>query len=184
MSSSLTLLLVAGVLISAGVYLMMERSLTRILVGVLMAGNGVNLLFLVASGAPGGAPFIGTDRGRDISDPLPQAMVLTAIVITLGLTAFLLTMAYRSFQLHGHDEVADDVEDRQIVRLAEADLASASYDEDDKSLPSEDDTDPDPAEEGSAEQDAADEAATRDSRDAAEDAVDEIIGRGGRGSGS
>ncbi|BAK36652.1 Na(+)/H(+) antiporter subunit C [Microlunatus phosphovorus NM-1] len=142
MSSSLTLLVVAAVLICAGVYLMMERSLTRILVGVLMAGNGVNLLFLVASGSPGGAPFIGTDKGRDISDPLPQAMVLTAIVITLALTAFLLTMAYRSFQLHGHDEVADDVEDRQIVLLAEADLASASFDEADSSLPSEDDAEP------------------------------------------
>lgn len=172
MSSSLTLMIVAGVLISAGVYLMMERSLTRILVGVLMAGNGVNLLFLIASGAPGGAPFVGTDRGRDISDPLPQAMVLTAIVITLGLTAFLLTMAYRSFQLNGHDEVADDVEDRRIVQLAESDLASASYDEDDHSLPSEDDTDPDPAEEGSQE------------RDAAEEATDRIIRGGEGGSGS
>ena len=197
MSSNLTLLLVAGVLISAGVYLMMERSLTRILVGVLLAGNGVNLLFLVASGEPGGAPFIGTDRGRDISDPLPQAMVLTAIVITLGLTAFLLTMAYRSFQLNGHDEVADDVEDRQIVRLAEADRASASYDEDDRSLPSEDDSEPDPAEEGSEAQEAA-EAERRNQeharqqhraerelqRDSAEEAVDEIIGRGGRGPGA
>jgi multicomponent Na+:H+ antiporter subunit C len=184
MTSSLTLLIVSGVLISAGVYLMMERSLTRILVGVLLAGNGVNLLFLVASGDPGGAPFIGTDKGRDISDPLPQAMVLTAIVITLGLTAFLLTMAYRSFQLNGHDEVADDVEDRQIVQLAEADLASASYDEDDRSLPSEDDTDPDPAEEGSEEHDdaGAGQRADRDAeqalqRDAAEDASDHIINR-------
>ena len=64
-----------------------------------------------------------------MSDPLPQAMVLTAIVITLGVTAFLLTMAYRSFQLNGHDEVADDVEDAAIRHLAEADRASGSYDE-------------------------------------------------------
>ncbi len=49
-----------------------------------------------------------------MSDPLPQAMVLTAIVITLGVTAYLLTLAYRSFQLHGNDEVADDVEDAAI----------------------------------------------------------------------
>ena len=182
MSSSLTLMIVSGVLITAGVYLMMERSLTRILVGVLLAGNGVNLLFLIASGEPAGAPFIGTDRGRDISDPLPQAMVLTAIVITLGLTAFLLTMAYRSFQLNGHDEVADDVEDRQIVQLAEADLASASFDEDDRSLPSEDDSDPDPAEEGSEEQQESAESDER--RDAAEEATDEIIGRGEGGTGS
>lgn len=161
MSSSLTLLVAAAVLISAGVYLMMERSLTRILVGVLMAGNGVNLLFLVASGAPAAAPFIGTDKGRDISDPLPQAMVLTAIVITLALTAFLLTMAYRSFQLNGHDEVADDVEDRQIVLLAEADLASASFDEADRSLPSEDETEPEPEPED-LDSDAPDDAAADD----------------------
>jgi multicomponent Na+:H+ antiporter subunit C len=110
-------------------------------------------------------------------------MVLTAIVLTLGLTAFLLTMAYRSFQLHGHDEVADDVEDRQIVRLASADLASDSYDEDDKSLPSEDDTEPDPAEEGSAEQLAAEQAELdeREQRDEAEDATDRIISGERRG---
>jgi len=53
-----------------------------------------------------------------MSDPLVQAMILTAIVITLGLTAFVLAMAYRSWQLHGHDEVQDDVEDRRIARLA------------------------------------------------------------------
>ena len=129
MDSSLTLMIVSGVLITAGAYLMMERSLTRILVGVLLAGNGVNLLFLIASGAPGGAPFIDTERGRDISDPLPQAMVLTAIVITLGVTAYLLAMAYRSFQLNGHDEVPDDVEDAAIRHLADADRGSGSYDE-------------------------------------------------------
>ena len=188
MNSSLKLLVVAAVLISAGVYLMMERSLTRILVGVLMAGNGVNLLFLVASGTPGGAPFIGTDRGRNISDPLPQAMVLTAIVITLALTAFLLTMAYRSFQLNGHDEVADDVEDRQIVLLAEADLASASFDEADRSLPSEDDTEPEPEPEPEADEPVAeplDEGDEPDSADVDEDAdvdepasVDEVGGAG------
>ena len=48
-------------------------------------------------------------------------MVLTAIVITLGMTAFLLALAYRSWQLHRHDEVQDDVEDRRIARLAALD---------------------------------------------------------------
>ena len=130
MSLNLTLLAVAGTMLATGVYLMMERSLTRVLVGVLLAGNGVNLLFLVASGRSGAAPFIGLNPAGEISDPLPQAMVLTAIVITLGLTAFLLTMAYRSFQVNGHDEVQDDVEDRRIVRRAELDETSASYDDD------------------------------------------------------
>src|SRR5690625_7143891 len=54
-----------------------------------------------------------------MADPLPQAIVLTAIVINLGLTAFVLAMAYRSWQLHGHDEVQDDLEDRRIARRAE-----------------------------------------------------------------
>ena len=129
MSPNLTLVLISGVLVAAGVYLLLERSLTRILVGVLLASNGVNVLFLVASGAAGGAPIIGVTPAEEMSDPLPQAMVLTAIVITLGVTAYLLALAYRSFQLNGHDEVADDVEDAAIRRLAEADLASDSYDE-------------------------------------------------------
>ncbi len=146
MSPNLTLMGIAAILIAAGVYLMMERSLTRVLVGVLLAGNGVNIVFLVASGPARGAPFIGTNPADGISDPLPQAMVLTAIVITLGLTAFLLTMAYRSFQLNGHDEVQDDVEDRQIRDLADSDLASASYDETDRSMPSEDGSEPVPEE--------------------------------------
>lgn len=142
MSANLTLMVIAAILVATGVYLMMERSLTRVLVGVLLAGNGVNLVFLVASGPAGQAPIIGTSPRESISDPLPQAMVLTAIVITLGLTAFLLTMAYRSFQLHGHDEVQDDIEDRKIRELAESDLVSSSYDENDRSLPSEDDSEP------------------------------------------
>ncbi len=139
MSPNLTLILVAAVLISCGVYLMLERSLTRVLVGVLLAGNGVNILFLVASGSAKGAPIIGLNGPDEISDPLPQAMVLTAIVITLGVATFLLTLAYRSFQLEGHDEVRDDVEDAHIRDLAESDLASQSYDDVDSSLPSEDD---------------------------------------------
>lgn len=140
MSPNLILMLVAGVLIAAGVYLLLERSLTRILVGVVMASNGVNILFLVASGRALGAPLIGQNAPEEMSDPLPQAMVLTAIVITLGTAAFMLTMAYRSFQLNGHDEVQDDVEDNRIRRLAEADQASGSYDESDQSPPDEDDT--------------------------------------------
>ena len=137
MSPNLTLVLIAGALVAAGVYLLLERSLTRILVGVLLASNGVNVLFLVASGAAGGAPIIGVTPAAEMSDPLPQAMVLTAIVITLGVTAYLLALAYRSFQLNGHDEVADDVEDAAIRRLAEADLASDSYDADIEGHPDE-----------------------------------------------
>jgi len=119
MSPNIVLVVTIGVLFTAGVYLLLERSLSRVLVGVVLLGNGANLLFLVAGGAAGRPPIVGDgDDDRRMSDPLPQAMVLTAIVITLGMTAFLLAMAYRSWQLHRHDEVQDDVEDRRIARLA------------------------------------------------------------------
>src|SRR5690625_7166612 len=65
-----------------------------------------------------------------MADPLPQAIVLTAIVINLGLTAFVLAMAYRSWQLHGHDEVQDDLEDRRLAaRLLDEDIEQAERDD-------------------------------------------------------
>ncbi len=115
---SIVLVVAIGVLFAVGVYLLLERSLTRVLLGFILIGNGANLVFLVAGGRAGGAPIIGATPEGEMSDPLVQAMVLTAIVITLGLTAFILAMAYRSWQLHGHDEVQDDLEDRRVARHA------------------------------------------------------------------
>jgi multicomponent Na+:H+ antiporter subunit C len=129
MTANLVLAVVAGVLIACGFYLITERSLSRILVGVVLASNGVNILFLVASGPARGAPIIGLTPAELMSDPLPQAMVLTAIVITLAVAAFVMTMAYRSFQINGDDEVADDVEDARIAARAKADQTSGSYEE-------------------------------------------------------
>ncbi|MGC3994237.1 MAG: Na(+)/H(+) antiporter subunit C [Propionicimonas sp.] len=129
MSANLTLAIVAGLIIACGVYLITERSLSRILIGVVLASNGVNVLFLVASGPPGGPPIIGLTDAGAMSDPLPQAMVLTAIVITLSVAAFVMTMAYRSFQINGDDEVADDIEDSRIAALARADQASGSFED-------------------------------------------------------
>ncbi|HWM74586.1 MAG TPA: Na(+)/H(+) antiporter subunit C [Nocardioides sp.] len=127
MSASASLILAASAMIGCGVYLMLERSLTRVLVGLVMLGNGVNLLFLISGGPAGRAPIVGTGDSP-MSDPLPQALVLTAIVISLGTTAFVLAMAYRSWQLNDHDDVQDDVEDAAIRRLAAVDEASESYD--------------------------------------------------------
>jgi len=119
MPVSLMLLLTAGVLIACGVYLILERTLTRIILGFVLAGNGVNLLFIVAAGRPGKPPFEGTAPAGEMTDPLPFAMVLTAIVITLGITAFGVALSYRAWQLFGHDEVPDDVEDRRVLRRSQ-----------------------------------------------------------------
>lgn len=118
MSPTLVLVAVVAVLVAAGIFLLLERSLTRIVLGVLLLGNGVNLLILSSGGAAGEPPILGVSSPSRMADPLPQAMVLTAIVITLALTAFLLAMVHRSWQLLGHDEVQDDVEDRRIVLSA------------------------------------------------------------------
>lgn len=122
----LLLVVVIAVLIGGGVYLLLERSLSRVLIGVVLLGNGVNLLFLAVGGPPGGAPIVGVTPASAMSDPLPQAMVLTAIVITLAITGFLLAMAYRSWQLNEHDEVQDDLEDRRIGRMAAIDQSSTT----------------------------------------------------------
>lgn len=129
MSPNLTLALIAGVLVACGVYLLTERSLSRILMGVIVLSNGVNVLFLVAAGRAGKPAFVGEANGEEMTDPLPQAMVLTAIVITMAVSAFVMTMAYRSFQLFGHDEVQDDREDARIRLLAEKDQTSTTYEE-------------------------------------------------------
>ena len=128
MSVNLTLVLVAASLLGCGVYLVLERSLSRVLVGIVMIGNGVSVSFMVAGGPAGRAPIV--SKGGDttgLTDPLPQAMVLTAIVITLATTAFVLAMAYRSWQLNGHDDVQDDIEDDTIRRLALRDVTSEAY---------------------------------------------------------
>ncbi|RPF26550.1 Na(+)/H(+) antiporter subunit C [Georgenia muralis] len=125
MTPSAALVVLVAVLVGTGVYLILERSLSRVIVGVALISNGINVLMLIAGGRAGGPPLIGDTATEDMSDPLPQAMVLTAIVITLGMTAFLLAMAYRSWQLNGHDEVQDDLEDRRIARRAARDELSA-----------------------------------------------------------
>ena len=129
MTANLTLALVAGLLVACGVYLLTERSLSRILMGVILMSNGVNVLFLVAAGRTGRPAILGQEDPSAMTDPLPQAMVLTAIVITMAVSAFVMTMAYRSFQLSGHDEVRDDVEDRRIRELAQRDETSTSFEE-------------------------------------------------------
>ncbi|WP_240646035.1 Na(+)/H(+) antiporter subunit C [Georgenia sp. SYP-B2076] len=125
MAPAVTLVLLVAVLVGTGVYLILERSLSRVIIGTALISNGVNVLMLIAGGRAGGPPILGETAPADMSDPLPQAMVLTAIVITLGMTAFLLAMAYRSWQLNGHDEVQDDLEDRRIARRAARDELSA-----------------------------------------------------------
>ena len=112
MTVSGVLVVIMAVLFACGVYAMLERSLTRVLIGFLLLGNATNLLLLIVMGVPGNAPFFGAEG--QMSDPLPQALTLTAIVITFAVSAFLLALIYRSWQLGQADTVEDDVDDIAI----------------------------------------------------------------------
>ncbi|WP_308202493.1 Na(+)/H(+) antiporter subunit C [Curtobacterium poinsettiae] len=114
MTVTLVLVIAMAVLFSCGVYLLPERSLTRMLLGFLLLGNSLNLLLLVMSGAAGDPPIGKSAEG--ITDPLPQAFALTAIVITFAVSAFLLALIHRSWQLSRADEVEVDEADAAIGR--------------------------------------------------------------------
>ena len=115
MQVSTVLIVVMAVLFACGVYAMLERSLTRVLIGFLLLGNATNLMLLIIIGPPGYAPFFGGDvTPEQMSDPLPQALTLTAIVITFGVSAFLLALIYRSWQLGQADTVEDDEADIEL----------------------------------------------------------------------
>jgi multicomponent Na+:H+ antiporter subunit C len=130
MSVNLTLLMVMGSLYACGIYLIMERSLTRVLLGLMLLANATNLLILATGGYAGLAPMFDKDKDpRDYSDPLPQALILTSIVISFAVTAFMLGIIYRTWVLARRDEIQDDLED---LRVAE----TPSFDaEDDSEIP-------------------------------------------------
>ena len=119
-----------AVLFAVGSYLFMELSLTRVALGVGVIGNGVNVLIIASGSDSGEAPIIG--REGVLADPLPQALVLTAIVIGFALLTFLMTLAWRNWTITGNDEVEDDVEDLIVARRVEqtAKLGDSPHPED------------------------------------------------------
>jgi len=138
MTVSATLVIVMAVLYAAGVYAMLERSLTRVLFGFMLLGNATNLLLLIAMGFPGVSPFHGVEGA---SDPLPQALMLTAIVITFAVSAFLLALIYRSWQLGEADTVVDDADDVSLRERAEETEVALDVEEEDAETEDEETTD-------------------------------------------
>lgn len=131
MVANLFLLLAAGTLVAAGVYMLLDRAMTKMIMGLMMIGNGANLLLLI-SGGPAGAPPI---KGREsvlhpdrIADPLAQGMILTAIVISMAMTAFMLSLAYRQYRYRTEDFIQDDTED--VAISVRPKIASAAPDHD------------------------------------------------------
>jgi len=110
------LIALVGVFIAAGVYLILSRALIRMLLGVVVIGNGVNLLILVAGRLTRSIPPIipagASAPDGHFANPLPQALILTAIVISFAIFAFLAVLALRAYQ-------AMDADNTDHVRLSE-----------------------------------------------------------------
>jgi multicomponent Na+:H+ antiporter subunit C len=90
--------LLAGFLIASATYLMLSKRLLRIIIGTGLLSHGAHLLILTMGGLKSGAPPLLGEHADSYTDPLPQALILTAIVISFGVTSFFLVLAYRYYQ--------------------------------------------------------------------------------------
>lgn len=107
---------VVGCFVAVGVYLLLSRSVIRMLLGLVVFGNGVNLLIFTAGRLTRGlAPIVPPGLGQPegpIANPLPQALILTAIVIGFAMFSFLLVLAFRAYQ-------SLDADNTDTMRVAE-----------------------------------------------------------------
>jgi len=101
----LLMAIVIGILFMAAVYLILSRSLLRIIIGTGLLSHGAHLLILTMGGLGGSSPPVLADGVTDYADPLPQALILTAIVISFGVTAFMLVLFYRTYAEHKTDNM-------------------------------------------------------------------------------
>ncbi|HMQ35279.1 MAG TPA: NADH-quinone oxidoreductase subunit K [Chloroflexaceae bacterium] len=102
--------LVVGTLFATAIYLMLRRSVVKLILGLVLLSHGAHLLlFLMGDGLVRGNPaFVDPATNvapPDSADPLIQALILTAIVISFGLTAFVLALAYRADQAVKSDDL-------------------------------------------------------------------------------
>lgn len=97
--------IIIGVLFTAAVYLLLSKSLLRIIFGTALISHGAHLLLLTMGGLGATSPPVIADGVTDYMDPLPQALILTAIVISFGVTAFILVLAYQTYSKHQTDNM-------------------------------------------------------------------------------
>ena len=103
--------IVVGGLYAAGIYLMLQRNMVKLILGLALLSHGANLLIFTAGGLTRAhAPLIPSEAhtlATAAADPVPQAFILTAIVISFGVTAFTLVLVHRTHQEVGTDDLDD-----------------------------------------------------------------------------
>ena len=104
--------IVIGVLYATGLYMMLRRSLVKLIIGLALLGHASNLLIFVAAAGRGlvrgGPPIIAEaelQSAAPMADPVPQALILTAIVIGFGVLAFALALFHRTYKAVGTDDL-------------------------------------------------------------------------------
>ncbi len=114
----LVISLAISLIFGAGAYLVLQRNLVRVVIGIVLISNAANLFIVAAGITRGQAPIYPLREGSQVSDPLVQAMVLTAIVIGSSVAALLLALSYRLYTSHNSIDVED-------ISRAEAEAAEA-----------------------------------------------------------
>lgn len=102
------LAILVGILYTAGVYMLLRRSILKFIIGIIFMSNATNLLVFISSGLVAGKPaFVNKNikNINELADPMPQALVLTAIVIGLGMVVFILALKYKYFEVTGTDDL-------------------------------------------------------------------------------
>ena len=113
---TLIVALAVGILFAAGSYLLLQHDFIKVVGGTILIAHSVNL-FIMASGlSRGNEPIYPLPPGEKISDPVVQAMVLTAIVISFGVTALLISLIYRVYVAHRSIDIEhlSDFEERMV----------------------------------------------------------------------
>jgi len=119
--------ILVGLFLAASVYLLLSRSLVRLILGLVIFGNAINLLIFIAGRlTPGNPPVLDADGhalAAAVANPLPQALILTAIVIGFALVTFMIILVWRALDAFGAD-------DSRVLRRAEPQtppIAPADY---------------------------------------------------------
>ncbi|HKL03571.1 MAG TPA: Na+/H+ antiporter subunit C [Cryomorphaceae bacterium] len=98
-----------GLLYAAGIYMILRRSLVKLIIGLILLGNGVNLLIFLLGRITKGNPPIIEDGMKTFegvyADPVPQALILTAIVISFGLQSFAIVLIKRVYKVVKTDDM-------------------------------------------------------------------------------
>ena len=105
----LILAILIGVLYAAGIFMMLRRSMVKLLIGIILLGNGANMLIFLLGRITKGKPPVIPEEAKTLADvyadPIPQALILTAIVISFGLQAFAIILLKQVYNVSNTDDL-------------------------------------------------------------------------------